>query len=98
MCAYARFVKSQAKTTVTAADGPSLVHVPPADSCTRDDAGFRARPPLLARWSGVLDLDGRADPATFRPQLLSVAEIEPDRPASQNPSIDMGAYAPKIAC
>jgi hypothetical protein len=43
-------------------------------------------------------MDGRADPPKFRQQLLNEAGIEPDRPASQNPSIDMGAYAPKIVC
>lgn len=41
-------------------------------------------------------LDGRADPATFGPQSLGVAEIEPDRPRGTNPSIDMSAYAPKM--
>jgi hypothetical protein len=64
MCAYARFVKSRAKT-ITAANGRSLVHVPPADSCTRDHAGFSRASTPLACWSGVPDLDGRADPATF---------------------------------
>jgi len=87
MCAYARFVKSQAKTTVTAADGPSLVHVPPADSCTRDDAGFRARPPLLARWSGVLDLDGRADRLRLDRNCWAWQKSNLTVHASQNPSI-----------
>ncbi len=64
MCAYARFVKSRAKT-ITAANGQSLVHVPPAGSCTRDNAGFSRASTPLACWSGVPDLDGRPDPATF---------------------------------
>jgi len=66
MCAYARFRQESGKKTITAANGQSLVHVPPAGSCTRDNAGFFAgRPPLWPAWSGVPDLDGRPDPATF---------------------------------
>jgi hypothetical protein len=59
---------------------------------------LRGRPPLsplvIIRSN---DLDGRANPATFRSQALSMTGIEPDRPRVA-PSIDIRAYAPKTAC
>jgi hypothetical protein len=59
---------------------------------------FRGRPPLWPAGQEYRIWMAAQTRLRFRTQLLSVAEIEPDRPASQNPSIDMGAYAPKIAC
>jgi hypothetical protein len=77
MCAYARFVKSQTKTTVTAADGWSLAHFRHPNRAPVTMEALRGRPPLqpLVRSN---DLDGRAD---------SMAEIGPDRPRVAEPRV-----------